>query len=177
MQQYGSSYEKGDIYAQQIDLAKNIYDSLYSMNMSSVTDIYECRQYCGINSSNGNIYLKFYDNMNYHYALSSKDADTGIIEMQMRPDVKKKFPFQKIEMYLPNSFKTASTHKSNLFSVKIKKKGIERLITDETGSKDEKETKERLYRVLKRDIKNACKHIAERAAPVNTQFFDVFFEQ
>ena len=176
MQQYRSSYEKGDIYAQQIDLAKNVYDSLYSMNMSSVTDIRECRQYCGINSSNGNIYLKFYDNMNYHRMLEFKDIDTGIIEMQMSPDTKRKFPFQKIEMYLPNSFKTAATHKSNLFSVKIKKKGIERLITDETDDID-KETRERLYRILKQDIKNACKHIAERAAPVNTQFFDVFFEQ
>lgn len=81
-------------------------------------------------------------------------------------------------MYLPNSFKTASTHKSNLFSVKIKKKGIERLLTEEAKDLDEdkKLTMRQLYQVLKRDIKNACKQIAERAAPANTQFFDVFFE-
>ena len=63
----------------------------------------------------------------------------------MGHDEKIRFPFQKIEMYLPNSFKTASTHKSNLFSVKIKKKGIERLLTDESGSKEVRETRERLY--------------------------------
>ena len=43
MQQYKSAYDKGDIYAQQIDLAKNMYDSTYSMNMPTQTDIRECR--------------------------------------------------------------------------------------------------------------------------------------
>lgn len=133
MQQYASVYDKGDVYAQQIDLAKNMYDSLYSMNMPLSTSIRECRQYCGINSSNGNIYLKFYDNKNYQQISSRTDLDTGIVETRMEADGKTRFPFQKVEMYLPNSFKTASTHKSNLFSVKIKKKGIERLITDESG--------------------------------------------
>ena len=70
-------------------------------------------------------------------------------------------------MYLPNSFKLASTHKSNLFSVRIKEKGIGRLQTDEV-SDEQKKINERLYQTLKRDIKNACMQIADRAAPVNT---------
>ena len=93
MQQYRSQYEKGDVYAQQIDLAKNMYDCLYSMNMPERTAIRECRQYCGVNSSNGSVYLKFYDNSNYSQVSSRVDPGTGINELRMERDRQSKFPF------------------------------------------------------------------------------------
>lgn len=144
--------------------------------MSSVSSITECREYCGIGEFNDNLYLKYYDRANFDAVSSVSDKANRMDELIMKNSGAVVYPFQKVEMYLPNSFKLAATHKSNLFSVKIKNKGIESLIKDESTGGDI-ETRERLFGVLKKDIKNACKRIAELAAPANTQFFDVFFEK
>ena len=63
------------------------------MNMSSQTSIKDCRQYCGINQFNNNVYLKFYDNRDYAECSSYMDADTGMSAMIMAPVGKKKYPF------------------------------------------------------------------------------------
>jgi hypothetical protein len=116
-----SKYDVGDIYAQQIDIGKNAYDPLYSMDIedSSMegTTARKCREYKGVFTDGQNVFLKFYDNINY-FNISSY-VDNGIAKIRMNQEPKKEYPFQKIETYLPNNFETRCKHKSNLFSISI----------------------------------------------------------
>lgn len=60
-----SDYEKGTEFARRMHISKSAYDSQYSMNMSSLSSIDACRQYCGIGICGGQPYLKFYDGTSY----------------------------------------------------------------------------------------------------------------
>lgn len=176
-QENESKYELGDIYAQQLDIAKNVYDSLYSMNISASPDgtihANKCRQYCGVMTDGQNVYLKYYDNRNY-VPVSSNGGSIPRYAMGQSGDVK--YPFQKVETYIPNNFEMRCKHKSNLFSINIKNKRIEELL-DETIPEGEKAECEELYRQIHKEIKNSIKTIADNICPVNTQFFDVYFDK
>jgi hypothetical protein len=169
---YDSVYDTGDIYAQQIDMAKNSYNSLYSMQVSA--NEYGklgilCREYCGINTDGNEIYLKYFDNAVY----SQVSSESGVPEkIRMETDEGgKKYPFQKIESFIPNNFQTACKHKSNLFSINVENKMVNGLkdVADENGTV--------LYDTVYAEVKNAIKTIAENICPVNTQFFDVYFDK
>ena len=175
-----SKYEVGDIYAQQIDSGKNAYDALYSMDVNhsdmngTTTD--NCREYRGVFTDGQHVFLKYYDNASYYQISAQNKNDIQRIAMHQREE--KKYPFQKIETYLPNNFETRCKHKSNLFSIKISNKNIEDLVNlDENVGRDEKEQGKVLYDQIHKEIKNAIGKIAENICPVNTQFFDVYFDK
>lgn len=168
-----SIYDVGDIYAQQIDIAKNAYNSLYSMDISAASDgipcANRCRDYRGVFTDGQYVYLKYYDNANYSQ-LSSRVND-GIVDQYMVKSKTSAYPFQKIETYIPNNFETRCKHKSNLFSINIRNKKIEDL-----KQFDDPEC-EKIYEQIHTEIKNAIRTIADNICPVNTQFFDVYFDK
>lgn len=57
-------YENGDVYGF-FTTAKNMYNALYSMEMSSSMRISNCREYAGVQDGGDKLILKFYDNCAY----------------------------------------------------------------------------------------------------------------
>ena len=57
-------YDNGDIYGF-FTTAKNMYNALYSMEMSSFNSMQNCREYVGVQNAGNKLMLKFYDRCDY----------------------------------------------------------------------------------------------------------------
>lgn len=57
-------YDNGDIYGF-FTTAKNMYNALYSMEMSSFNSMQNCREYAGVQNVGNKLMLKFYDRCDY----------------------------------------------------------------------------------------------------------------
>jgi hypothetical protein len=67
-----NDFDNGDVHAD-IFQTKNAYNAYYSMDMNNITCINNCREYCGIGKFCNNLYLKYYDNINYEGTFDSED--------------------------------------------------------------------------------------------------------
>lgn len=91
--------------------------------MPSQDSLVKCREYCGIDCDSDIVYLKYYDNVDYHGDIVGK---TGDVEMDIsahngNPD---KYPYQKVECINTFSSSSGQEHKSNIFSVRLKNSAI-----------------------------------------------------
>lgn len=152
-------------------IGKNPYNSEYSMDMSAVSELKNARHYDGIGTIGGRVFFKYHDDLDYKHnsdeilstSLSSSLQNLSTISS----DTSKINNFQKVEMLDSISqFKSVSQHKSNLFSIKIKK--LFDNITDKTILNN--------LTKIKDDISRKISKIVESFAPAHTQLFDIVFD-
>lgn len=158
-------YSNGDIYGCAIP-TKNVYNSLYSMQMASRWALDRCRSYCGIESCQNKIYLKYYDDLYYRWPASGNmQVSTYTL---VGSSNQRLWPYQKIEFFYPTQMQTKARHKSNLFSVKIRNTNLDE---SEYASGNRKQ----LMDIIKKDISNGVKSLVDSIAPANTQLFGTDF--
>ena len=172
-----NDYQVGDILGE-IMQAKNVYDASYSMNVVSSEQLClsSTRQYCGIDTCGNNVFLKFYDNIDYMFEMPTcveTDRNT-LTEIQTTENTKKRYPYQKLETLDGiNKFRANIKHKSNLFSINIDNTGIDSLSIDNlTETQNQK-----LRAQIKSDIKNQVRTLARKFCPADTCLFDVYFDR
>lgn len=162
-----SQFENGNIYGDMY-VCKNMYDSQYSMKMSSDHELNNCREYVGMTFNGNHLFLKYIDGTNYignTQTLSGKNT----LEKQMSDTI----PYQKIETFEPITIKnqSESMHKSNFYSIRIFDSGLSEEQIQNNSEEDKK-----MLNMIKNDITQAVRKIAENIAPINTQLFEVQFQ-
>lgn len=162
-------YDNGDIHGF-MSLGKNIFNSLYSMQMANTSSLSACRLYCGIQNSQNKVLLKYYDSVDY--SLPGTKDQNGHEYASQRERSTGKYPYQKVEYFYPNKMASQAKHKSNLFSIKVNESGLD----DDTINNSSNEQFKRLAVQMKRDIFNGAKALADSIAPANTQLFKVYFQ-
>lgn len=164
-----TEYQNGNVYSD-IYYGKNMYDPVYDIDMPSHGEMRKCRQYAGVFECGGQLYLKYYDSLDYK---GSGQAQTDLSALG-RTDRKKfeprrrGWPYQKIETFSPVGRTSGSKHKSLFFSVNIKD-------DFELYDVQKDDVAERALRNLKFDITQSVKEIVDNVCPANTQLFDVYF--
>lgn len=160
-------YDNGDIYGF-FTTCKNMYNALYSMEMSNATTMKHCREYIGVQNAGRKLVLKFYDNCNY--SIVSNNLSDAQAVLSKSNDSQVTYPYQKIESFAPNRFSYATYHKSNLFSIKIRNSGL-----DGKSLKNCTSEQINIANSIKKSIQNAMKQLVDSIAPANTQLFDTYF--
>lgn len=158
LQTYGN-YKHGDIYGD-IRQTKNLYDPLYSMNMPNCNTITKCRSYCGIGICGNKLYLKYYDNIEYKKLNEHKSDDVTEVNMYKQDLIK--YPYQKIEIIdILNNAVLNAKHKTNYFSIEIKKTGLVSNNQDTIKNK------------IKKDIQNQLRDLIQKVCPVDTNLVKI----
>ena len=166
-------YRNGDVYGHFI-FGKNMYNSMYTMDMPDVSSLQNCRSYIGIQEAGDSLVLKYTNNVDYRIIdkgngiyraeIDDKDGSTGSDSISS---------YQKIEYFRPVKWPSTTTkHKSNLFSIKIKNTGL-----DDESWMNANEQQRHLIENIRHDIKNSMKVLVESIVPANTQLFDTYFIQ
>ena len=88
-----TTYDNGDIFGF-FTTGKNMYNALYSMEMSSSSQIDNCREYAGVQDMGDKLMLKFYDNSDY-----SIDRNSRAHLLSSSSRMTNEYPYQKIETY------------------------------------------------------------------------------
>lgn len=153
-----TNYDSGNIYGQILH-AKNAYDSVYGMDVPSVSAIRNCRDYDGIGQCGGKMYLKYRDCVDYSGGVASSGDSDGKA-------------YQRIEFFDKVSYRTTARHKSFFFSIKVADVDLESRAAS-PGS-DEARLNDLRLRV-RRDVRSAITEIARNVCPVQTQFIGVAY--
>lgn len=89
-------YDNGDIYAKNINIAKNIYNSVYTIDIPNSDTINNTREYCNIGSMNNTVFLTYIDDIKY-VATTHRNAPEGnIINTRMKPKFDVKVIYEEI---------------------------------------------------------------------------------
>lgn len=171
----GNKMRNGNVPATDILIGKNLYNSVYSIESDHDNNLSNCREYCGIGFTDGKPYLKYYDGINYSTVTSGKD-DHGKINRSMDQDELNSYGYQKIEFFEPMYTNTRNFHKSNVFSVKIKKTDLNDLSDKDSQENTSTNKYTGIENSIKKDITNAVTEICKNICPANTQLFKVYFE-
>ena len=154
-------------------IGKNMYDAEYSTNMDHLETLNRTREYCGIGQCGNKVFFKYYDENSYN--VSSRNGDnestrlstsinTPVQNLNLIENRSKVNSYQNIEvMESINRFRNNCWHKSNLYRITIQNCGL-----------DEAHLSSNLT-MIKKDIENSVRVIAESLAPAHTQLFDVAF--
>jgi len=161
-----TDYDNGNLYCD-IMHAKNMYDSTYSMNMPFADALVSCRNYTEVGKCGDKLYLKFDDNISYVGTDGSAPSKT----------VSTRYSYPKIEYMNKVVTKTTNRHKSYFFSVNVSDLNLEYDLSAaaDAESKGYKNA-ERVKKYIKHDIKTAIRDIARNVCPVQSQLFDVYFD-
>lgn len=187
-----ADYDDGVVYAHRMMPTKSTLNPQYSTEMSSSTELFNCRTYTEVKSIGGRPYLKYYDDVNYEAVVepTSTSALQTIPVKSVNSQTKSSNdtltkPYQKIEFLFPIDYKTKAKHKSNLFTVELSGTGIETEYQNVIQSLEEQANdaqavenlliKKSKLDMLKFDIESAIKEIAKNVTPANTQLFDIAF--
>lgn len=176
-----NSYEKGYI---QCDMAvtKTPHNYLYSIDISSDEyDINDCREYININACGDIVYLTYrdnvdyindnkvvtyYDNLNVEYDQLSNDV---LDYLEKKRQEISSYSYQHVEVIESiNRFdgaKDNAGHKPSMYSLRLNDTGLNNSTISETTKK-----------MLRQNITNNIRKIAEKICPANTQLFNVYFE-
>lgn len=152
----------GNVAADDIFVGKNLYNATYSIENDESNNLSDCREYCGIGFSNGYVYLKYYDGVRYSCSKTQKD-DHGKNQCSMVQKDDSTRRYQKVEFLQKVRNSKRTEHKSNVFSVNVKNTHINDL-------------EQSIQNIIKKDITNAITKITENVCPVNTQLFQVYFD-
>ena len=161
-------YDNGDIFGF-FTVGKNMYNALYSMEMSSSYQISHCREYAGVQDMGSKVMLKYYDCNDYQISQPQNGQAKASLTSSETDDARL-YPYQKVETFEPISFGYAAKHKSNLFSIKIKNTGL-----DNESLSQATEEERNIAQSMKKSIANGMKQLAESIAPANTQLFATYF--
>lgn len=155
-----NDYQSGNIAANSFK-AKNQYDSTYSMAHSAGQKLENCREYVAVDRCSEQVYLKYYDRVNY-----ASSSSTAVISSKQ----KNGFTFQHIETINNiNRFANLNGHKSNLYSISVKTDIIDNIKQTTTRKK-----LDQLKLNIANEIKNVVRDITKKLAPAQTQLFDVY---
>lgn len=157
---YGN-YLHGDIYGD-IRQTKNLYDPMYSMNMPDCDTITNCRTYCDIGLCGNKLYLKYYDNIEYKKL--SESNNNNITEVKTYAKDLIKYPYQKVEIIdILNNAVLNAKHKTNYFSIEIKKTGIMSQNNNDNNIRNK----------IKTDIQNQLRDLIKKICPVDTNLVKI----
>lgn len=153
-----NDYDSGQ-YAANIYKTKNELNSLYSMSHNDfVTNLINARKYIAIDHCNDQVYLKYYDNINYNNNTKT-ESDNCMNNLN----------FQKIEVLASlNRYEYTQTHKTNYYDVDIV---CEKIF--ESLNNINNENKDKIKNTLKTEIANIISDICKQVAPVDTQLVQV----
>ncbi len=195
-------YSKNEIVANTFK-AKNQLDSKWSMNPYSVRVDYAdvnvgldyARIYDGVYNCGSLVWLKYKDNARY---VKNDDSETYIsafpeyfrpmqVEISSNSDNEYSYPPQVEVLTAVNRGINASAHKSTLYSIQLTVTALDKLNvdyaeTEEVLTDDGEKTavvgfntikQEKVKNMIKAEIKNCIRKIAEQIAPANCQLFSV----
>lgn len=87
---YSLDYDAGDIYAKNINIAKNIYNSLYTIDMPDADTVEDAREYCSIGAMSNNVFLTYIDDVKYEAVRHADASEASIIDAKMQKTAKTK---------------------------------------------------------------------------------------
>ena len=154
-----TDYDNGNVYAD-IIASKSMYNSTYSMQMPTSSDLANCRQYEEINTCAGSPYLKYNDNISC--SIGSASA------------VGQKYEYPKIESLQLVESRDQKLHKSYFFSVNIADLKLDD-IAEKHIAMEKRERLNAIRHNIKHDIAEAVKTIVAHTCPAQTQLFEVQF--
>lgn len=190
-------YSKGELIANTFK-AKNSLDRQWNMQHSNGSVLKNARQYKGIYSCGGTVWLKYKDNLNYA-ASESTDAKqvprwAAELSTDSYNETDVSYTFPEIEVIAAvNRGIEVPQHKSSLYSISLTANALTGLVpncytsavvnvkddesastvTQRTVQIPQKERQERIKAILKAEIKNCIRSIAESLQPANCQLFSV----
>ena len=154
------NYDSGNIYGIATP-TKNVFNSIYSENSYDTGSITKSREYCGINTSNNKIYLKYFDNSIIRK--TNNNFHNNNVNL-----TKTNYPYQKIESYKPYKLESTAKHKSNLFSITLRNVLPDNDSDNQENDESIKQVKKEINIIIHEIVKNIC--------PVETQLYKVNFE-
>lgn len=162
-----NDFDSGNTAANSI-LGKNQYNSLYTMSHTeNQYDLLNCREYVDIDSCNTQLYLKYYDNINY----SMTEIDNKYLSASIERSQKSKYNthIQHIETIANiNRYTNSNARKTNLYSLKLDMEVLNNPYKYKLSlSEDER-------KILKSNIKTNIRNIVSKMTPAQTQLFEIY---
>lgn len=175
-----TDYEMGNMYGY-FYTTKNMYNSTYSMEMSTMMKLGDCRKYVQISKCGNVPYLKYYDSVDY-----LRDSDppldpspSATTDVSYYTKDRLKVPYQKVETFSPITYNSQTKHKPTMFSVRLNDTGLDEKYDKyeyQRSSAEEAEKAIAIRKNIRQDITNTIREIAKNVCPAQTQLFDVFFK-
>ena len=78
------NYDTGDIYSANINIAKNIYNAMYTIDMDNADTIENTREYFTIGSMNNTVFLTFIDDIKQEALTHNAAPEAGIVNVKMQ---------------------------------------------------------------------------------------------
>lgn len=157
-----NDYESGNIAANTFK-GKNQFDCTYDMSHNEQYILKNTREYVDIDKCCNQVYLKYYDNINYANS-SSNPTESATNNYG--------FKYQNIEIIKSiNRYKNLNGHKSNLYSVSINTDILDNIRTNSVLTYDQ--TNALINNVIL-ELKNYVKTIVETMQPAHTQLFNIY---
>ena len=133
---------------------KNQYNSLYTMEHDDSSILAHARQYVAVDCCNNQLYLKYYDRVDYKDENSEPEYERRLNKFD--------FTYQHIEgIYSLNRLYNSEKHKSNLYSIAVRTNIL-------------RDMSEKLSANITAEIQNTTRLLAERLMPAHTQLFNVY---
>jgi hypothetical protein len=150
---YGSNESEKDSLAYNFTPTKNLYDNDWGIKLDPQSKLINTfRQYYGIGTSNNTLWLKY----KVYSDWASVARGGGTASMHDYEQIERIKGLYKL--------KNEEGHKSNVFNIKVKNSGLGGIF--DSGGEEK----------LKNSIKSTIKRFMEKVAPVNTQIWQVQFE-
>ena len=190
-------YSKGELIANTFK-AKNSLDSQWSMQHSDGSVLENARQYKGIYSCGGTVWLKYRDNISYaaNESTDAKQVPKWAAELSTNGytehDTTRTLPEIEVIAAVNRGIEVPQ-HKSSLYGISLTADALTRFVpncyqsavinvkddantsavTSCTVQMPQKDRQERIKAILKTEIKNCIRSIAESLQPANCQLFSV----
>lgn len=153
-----NDYDSGNIAANSFK-GKNHLNSLFDMDHDESYILKNAREYIGLGKCNNQIFLKYYDNINY-------SSTNNTINSSKSTTQSNKSTIPQIETFAYISrYANLNGHKSNLYSLKISSQ-----ILDKNNLNIDNEILEK----IKNNIKVQVRAIVEKIQPAHTQLFNIY---
>lgn len=136
---------------------KNQYSSMYTMEHDENNVLVNARQYVAVDCCNNQLYLKYYDRVNYKTSRSAPEYERRLNKFD--------FTYQHVEgIYSLNRLYNSEKHKSNLYSIAVRTN----ILRDMSA---------KLSANIVAEIQNTARLLAEKLMPAHTQLFNVYVTQ
>lgn len=153
-----NDYDSGNIAANSFK-GKNHLNSLFDMDHDEQFILKNAREYIGLGKCNNQIFLKYYDNINYSLGINNT------IEL-MKSNQSNNSTIPQIETFAYISrYANLNGHKSNLYSLRINSQILD---------KNNINIKNEILEKIKNNIKVQVRAIVEKIQPAHAQLFNIY---
>lgn len=90
------NYTDGDIYAANINVGKNIYNSIYTIDMDDEDTINDTREYFSIGSMNNTVFLTYIDDIKQTAVKHKKNDEADVVDVSMKESMKTKLYYVEV---------------------------------------------------------------------------------